>query len=82
MKDMEARKTLTWVACNKLGKIWNSNFNRELKLWLFRPTVESVMLYGSETWTTKEMARQLSGTYTHTHAENGTERQLAKPYYE
>ena len=33
MKD--DKKTLAWVACNKLSKIWNSDFNRDLKLQLF-----------------------------------------------
>ena len=38
------------VACNKLNKIWKSNLNRNLKERLFVTTVESVLLYGCESW--------------------------------
>ena len=50
-KDFKIRKALAWIACNKLEKIWRSNIQNNLKLNLFRSTVEPILLYGSETWT-------------------------------
>ena len=50
-KDIKARKGAAWRACNKLGKIWKSPLSRKLKVRLFLPTVESVLLYGCKAWT-------------------------------
>ena len=64
-KDFEVRKALAWSACHKLKKIWSSGMRRKLKTRLFVATVESVFLYGAETWTlTKSMKRSIDGCYT------------------
>ena len=64
-KDIKVRKALAWSACNKLDKIWMSNISRGIKIRLFIATVESVLLYGSETWTlTKTLSNRLDGCYT------------------
>ena len=64
-RDFEVRKALAWAACHKLSKIWNSNIKRKIKERLFLSTVESILLYGSETWTmTKNMQKRLDGCYT------------------
>ena len=64
-KDFEIRKALAWAACHKLVKIWNSNIKRKIKERLFLSTVESIFLYGSETWTmTKTLQKRLDGCYT------------------
>ena len=64
-KDFQVRKALAWTACHKLRKIWTSKIPRVLKLRLFTSTVESVLLYGSETWTlTKTLEKRLNGCYT------------------
>ena len=56
---------MAWSACNKLDKIWGSNISRVIKIRLFVATVESVLLYGSETWTlTKTLSNRLDGCYT------------------
>ena len=45
--------------------IWKSNMNRKIKVRLFRATVESVLLYNSETWTiNKNMQKRIDGCYT------------------
>ena len=63
--DIHVRKALAWSACNKLCKIWKSELSRYIKVRLFRAIVESILLYGSETWTlTKELTKRLDGTYT------------------
>ena len=63
--DFEVRKALAWSACHRLKKIWASKLSRQIKIRLFIATVESVWLYGSETWTlTATMKKQLDGCYT------------------
>ena len=64
-KDFEIRKALAWAACNKLKTVWNSTLKRKIKERLFVATVESVLLYGAETWTiSKTMEKRLDGCYT------------------
>ena len=63
--DFEIREAMAWSACNKLKLIWSSNLTRNLKIRLFRATVESVLLYNSETWTiNKTLQRKIDGCYT------------------
>ena len=63
--DFNARKALAWSAANKLGRIWKSSINRDLKIKFFRACVESILLYNSETWTiTKAMESKVDGLYT------------------
>ena len=47
-KDIKVRKDLTW---NSMQTLWTSKTNLPLKRRLFVATVESVLLYGSESWT-------------------------------
>ena len=64
-KDFEIRKAHAWTACHKLQKIWKSNIKKKIKERLFLATVESILLYGSETWTlTKSLQKRLDGCYT------------------
>ena len=64
-RDINVRKALAWQACHKLSKIWKSTLNKSIKTRLFLATVETVLLYGSNTWTlTEKLTRQLDGTYT------------------
>ena len=49
--DIQIRMNLSWAALNKLNNIWRSNLSREFKTQLFCSTVESVLLYGCESWT-------------------------------
>ena len=48
-----------------MKKIWTSNFSRELKIRLFTATVESILLYGSETCPTitKSLSKIIDGCY-------------------
>ena len=56
---------MAWKACNNLSKIWKSNLSKNIKIKLFQSTVESVLLYGSETWAvTKKIGKALDGCYT------------------
>ena len=45
--------------------MWKSDLWKDLKIRLFTATVESVLLYGSETWTmTKRLTKIVDGCYT------------------
>ena len=64
-KDIEVKKGKAWSALNKLNCIWKSNLSDNLKRQFFRSTVETVLLYGSTTWTlTHQQKKNLDGTYT------------------
>ena len=63
--DIKIRKGEAWRALNKLKKIWKSDLSRDIKISLLGSAVESVLLYGSDTWTlTEKLCRQLDGCYT------------------
>ena len=49
-KDILVRKARAWQSCHKMKKIWKSDLKHHLKVRLFVATVESVLLYGCETW--------------------------------
>ncbi|GFS23780.1 hypothetical protein ElyMa_003398200 [Elysia marginata] len=64
-KDINIRKSLALKALNDMAKIWKSAMNPDLKKRFFVATVESVLIYGCESWVmTDTMERLLSGTYT------------------
>ena len=63
--DFKVRKAKAWAACHLMKKIWNSDMKRVLKIRLFQATVESILLYGSETWTIPAaLSKQIDGCYT------------------
>ena len=64
-RDMNIRIGQAWSALNKMGIMWKSNLQNHLKVGFFRATVESVLLYGAESWTmTGKMRDKLDGNYT------------------
>ena len=64
-RDIKVRKGKAWGALHRLKVIWNSELSKSLKIRLFIAACESVLLYGSETWTlTKAQEKRLDGTYT------------------
>ena len=63
-KDISVRKALAWRALNGMNKIWRSGMSRDLKKF-FLSTVESILLYGCESWAMAEsVERSLNGTYS------------------
>ncbi|KXJ18978.1 hypothetical protein AC249_AIPGENE19925 [Exaiptasia diaphana] len=65
IKDVNIRKALAWKALNDMSNIWKSTMNPVLKKRFFVATVESILLYGCESWTmTETMVKSLSGAYT------------------
>ena len=64
-KDINIRIAKAWTALFKMDVIWKSKIDRNLKISFFRATVETVLLYGSNTWTlTKALEKKIDGTYT------------------
>ena len=64
-RDISVRKALAWQALNKMHKVWKSDMDTWIKVRLFRATVESILMYGSQTWSlTKSEEKSLHGTYT------------------
>ena len=64
-RDIITRKALAWRALHKMDRIWKSELDDDLKIDLFRATVESILLFGSQTWSlTKAEEKSLNGTYT------------------
>ncbi|XP_071958788.1 uncharacterized protein [Antedon mediterranea] len=64
-KDVDIRISKAWSALKRLTVIWKSNISNNMKKNFFKTTVESVLLYGSSTWTlTKKLENTLNGTYT------------------
>ena len=64
-RDIKQRKAAAWRACSKLSKIWKSSLPRRFKLRLLAATMESVLLYRCEAWTTTpKIEQELDGCYT------------------
>ena len=65
VSKFKVRKASAWIACNKMTLVWTSMLPRATKIKLFGATVESVLLYGRETWTViKKLEKRVNGCYT------------------
>ena len=63
--DVNIRLGKAWNALNQLDKIWKSNLSDNLKRKFFQAAVESVLLYGSVSWTlNKKCEKRIDGAYT------------------
>ena len=64
-RDVGIRIGKAWGALNQLDKIWKSNLPDNLKRNFFRAAVESVLTYGSISWTlTSQLEKKIDGAYT------------------
>jgi len=64
-RDIQSRKALAWKALNKMEKLWRSDLPNWMKLRFFRAAVESILLYGCDTWSlTETEEKTLDGCYT------------------
>ena len=63
--DVNIRLGKAWDALNELDKIWKSNLPDNLKRNFFRAAVETVLLYGSVSWTlTTHLEKKIDWAYT------------------
>ena len=64
-RDVNIRLRKAWDALNELDKIWKSNLPDNLKRNFFRAAVETVLLYGSVSWTlTTHLEKKIDGAFT------------------
>ena len=62
---MEVRIAKAWSALNSLQKIWKAPILKQTKTKVFKASVESILLYGSESWSLNVAKRKrLDGVYT------------------
>ena len=45
------RKAMAYLACHNIKRLWNSILDKNIKIMIFKVTIETIFLYGSETWT-------------------------------
>ena len=63
--DFVVRKAKAWRACHLMSKIWKSMMKPDMKRRLFTATVESILFYGSETWTiTNSLSKRINGCHS------------------
>ena len=63
--DLKIRRAQAWSALHGMTKVWKWQLGNDLKRRLFVATIESVLLYGAETWTlTVKQEKLLDGAYT------------------
>ena len=55
---MYKMKAEAWAALNNLNIIWKSDLRENLKINFFRSAVETVLVYGSVTWTMTVLWRE------------------------
>ena len=86
--EIRVRRTLAWKALHGMRRVWRAGLSDDIKRRLFVATVESVLLYGAETWTlTANQERALDGVYTRIrlytasmHGVYGTRCPMGRPY--
>ena len=65
LKDFEFRKALSRRACHNIKKLCNSNIAKTLKIIIVKVTKETILFYGSETWTiNKSLEKIINACYT------------------
>ena len=63
--DIQCRKAQAWPAVHALDKVWRAPICRLSKLKIFRMTIESILIYGCDSWSlTQTVGNALDGTYT------------------
>ena len=61
-QDVNIRIAKAWAAVNSMNNIWKSNLPNQLKKNFFRAIVETVLVYGSITWTlTSSLEKKIDG---------------------
>ena len=59
-KDFNTRRARAWDITHKLKSVWTSRMPRKTKVGVLTAAVESVLMYGSESWTlTKALTNRL-----------------------
>ena len=63
--DMNTRIGQVWSALNSLDRVWKASIKKETKLKVFKASVETILLYGSDSWSLNvALSKKLDGSYT------------------
>ena len=63
--DMNTRIGQAWSALNSLDRVWKASIKKETKLKVFKASVETILLYGSDSWSLNvALSTKLDGSYT------------------
>ena len=64
-KDLLARIGQAWAAAKKMNMMWHSQLDRDNKISFFQATIQSVLLYGCESWSLNDaLKKRLDGAHT------------------
>ena len=62
---MNSRIGQSWSALNSLNKVWKADIKKETKTKVFKASVETTLLYGSDSWSlSSALCNKLDGSYT------------------
>jgi hypothetical protein len=63
--DMNTRIGQAWSAINSPNKVWKAAIKKETKTKVFKASVETILLYGSDSWSLNvARSNKLDGSYT------------------
>ena len=63
--DMNTRIGQAWSALNSLDRVWKASIKKEKKLKVFKASVKTILLYGSDSWSPNvALSKKLDGSYT------------------
>lgn len=61
--DMDVRIAQSWSAFHSLQKVWKAPIQKDTKTKVFQACIETILLYGSDSWTLNAARRKrLDGT--------------------
>ena len=61
---MNTRIGQAWSALNSLDRVWKASIKKETKLKVFKASVETILLYGSDSWSLNvALSKKLDGSY-------------------
>ena len=62
---MNIRIGQAWSALNSLDRVWKASIKKETKLKVFKASVKTILLYGSDSWSLNvALLKKLDGSYT------------------
>ena len=80
-KDVNIRLGKAWSALDRLNVIWKSSLPEKMKREFFRVIVESVLVYGSSSWTLTIALQKKTGWQLHQNASSNIEYLLETTSY-
>ena len=79
---MNIRLAKSWAVLNKMNAIWKSRLPDKIKRNFFRANVESVLVYGSLSWTLTKALEKKTKWKLYSHVTGNTKQILEEPSYQ